>query len=475
MTSNAWSIRARFTLWCLSVCGVILLLYGVGISYLFAWQLQRQLRIHAVEDIETVEGLLFLTPDGKVMLNESYHNHPQSRLVEQRLLEVWSDSGRILFKNDKLGSRSLGGPPSTDEGLGGYSERHGRLQDGTPVTLVSRRHILDGHPLLMRLAYSEESIWQRFRQLVIAMLIGLPLALGLGGAVGYLLADRALAPIGEMVRRAERISLQNLSTRLPVDHDDELGYLARVFNEMLARLEQSFEQLRRFTADASHELRTPLAAIRSVGEVGLQKDGGREEYRDTIGNMLEETNHLTQLVEGLLTLSRADAGQIQLRSDTIAIMSVLRESAALVEVLAEERQQCLILEGDENAQILGDVLFLRQAIVNVLHNAIKYSSTGGTILASVHFDEQRWLVISIKDSGPGIPPEHREKVFERFYRIDQARGRESGGAGLGLAIVKWAVQAHGGEVHVASAPDGGGIFSFRLPCARDTALVARPA
>jgi heavy metal sensor kinase len=465
-------IRTRVTLWYVSALGVTLLLYSIGISALLLWQLQRQLGVHAIEDIETVEGLLFFSADGKVHLREDYHNHPESRLVQERFLEVWSASGEVLYRNDKLGTMSLGRPPIPGEGRGGYSERFARLEDGTPIRLVSRRHVLDGHPLLIRLAYSEGSIWQRFGELLIAMLIGLPVALVLAGLAGYLLASRALAPISEMAQRAEQINLERLNARLPVENDDELGHLAIVFNAMLARLEQSFEQLRRFTSDASHELRTPLAAMRSVGEVGLQKAGSREDYRDIIGSMLEEANRLTHLVESLLTLSRADAGQIQLQASVIPVMALMRDSAALLEVLMDEKKQHLILEGDEDARIAGDPLLLRQAFLNVLHNAIKYSPPGGTISVSVGVDKQGSVIASVRDSGPGISPEHREKVFDRFYRIDQARARDSGGAGLGLAIVKWVVQAHAGTIRLDSPADGGSIFCIKLPLAQKGNVVA---
>ena len=166
----------------------------------------------------------------------------------------------------------------------------------------------------------------------------LPVVLAIAGFAGYGLARRALSPIEQMARRAQEITPQRLHERLPNDDtDDELGQLARVFNETLARLEQAFEQLRRFTSDASHELRTPLATIRSVGEVGLQKDGTRAEYRDIIGSMLEEVNRLTSLVDSLLTISRADAGSLQLELVQVPVMQLAREAAALFEVLVEEK------------------------------------------------------------------------------------------------------------------------------------------
>jgi signal transduction histidine kinase len=245
--------------------------------------------------------------------------------------------------------------------------------------------------------------------------------------------------------------------------DDELGHLSRVFNNLLARLEQSFEQLRRFTADASHELRTPLTAIRSVGEVALQKNGTREEYRDTIGSMLEEVNRLTALVESLLTISRADAGRIQLHPTIFPAMDLAREAAGLFEVLVEEKGQRILVEGDEGVDVRGDRVFLRQALVNIIHNAVKHSPVGGAISVGVRSEAAGSVLIEVVDSGPGIAPEHSDKIFDRFYRADESRSREAGGAGLGLSIAQWSVREHGGNIQLFTAPGTGCRFQIWLP------------
>jgi heavy metal sensor kinase len=457
-------IRTRLTLWYILVLAALLVFFSVGTSILLVWHLKQQLGVRAIEDLETVEGLLYFGRDGRLGLRDDYHNHPESRLVQERLLEILSPDGAVLFRNERLGNRALGGRVYDSEGVGGYSERSLQLSDGTRVRLVSRRHILDGHAVLIRLAYSEESIWQHLAGMILVFALALPVVLALAGFAGYNLAQRALAPVEDMARQAERITSERLHERLPAQNDDdELGHLARVFNTTLGRLEQSFEQLRRFTSDASHELRTPLAAIRSVGEVGLQKDGSREEYRDIVGSMLEETNRLTRLVDALLTISRADAGQIDLQRAPIAVLELLRESTELMGVLMEEKKQRLILEGDGNAIIEGDRVFLRQAIVNLLHNAVKHSPVGGSISVTVWRNDSGFIELQVADSGPGIPLEHQGKVFDRFYRVDSSRSREAGGAGLGLAIAKWVVEAHGGEIRLRNAAETGSIFCIQLP------------
>src|SRR5206468_4944815 len=201
---------------------------------------------------------------------------------------------------------------------------------------------------------------------------------------GYWLARRALAPVGHMADRARTITADRLGDRLPVeDAEGELGQLATVFNETLARLERSFGELRRFTADASHELRTPLTAIRSVGEVALQTPKSATEYRDVIGSMLEEADRLTRLVDSLLTLSRADAGHIQVQRTDISLLGLAQEASSLVEVLAEEKRQRISVEGEPASMVSGDRLILRQALINLIDNAIKYSPVGAEILIRV--------------------------------------------------------------------------------------------
>lgn len=455
-------LRARLTLWYVCVLAGLLILAWTGTFALLFWQLRNQLDYFSVQEVETVEGLMYFTPQGKLMVREDYHNHPESKAVIDRFVEVLSPNGAVLYRNARLDGRSLGGAPFRGEGVGGYSIRSWRLNDGTRVRMVSRVHSLDGHPLLIRLGHTEEPLWSRIRELSLASMFVLPLVLAAAGVAGYGLARRALGPIEEMARRAREITPQRLHERLPnADTADELGQLARVFNEMLERLEKAFEQLRRFTSDASHELRTPLASIRSVGEVGLQKDGSRDEYRDIIGSMLEEVNRLTSLVDNLLTISRADAGSLQLHKARVPLMDLAREAAALFEILAEEKSLRIELEGDESIAVVGDRLFLRQALMNVLHNAVKYSPVGGTIRLRVREDAGN-LTMEIEDAGPGIPLEDRASIFDRFYRVDKARWRESGGAGLGLSIAKWVIEAHGGTIQLDEARSSGSLFRIQM-------------
>ena len=459
------NIRTRLTLGNVVVLALVVALYAVCASAVALWDFRNQLARHAIQDVETVEGLLGFAGDGALIFRDDYHNHAESKKIQERYLEVLTPAGRTLFRNDKLGDQHLGGAPFPGEGEGGYSQRTGRLADGTRIFLVSRLHSMNGRPLLMRLAYSEEPLWDQFEKLLAALLLALPVALAAAGFASYVLARQALAPIERMVQRSEQIMPERLNERLPIDNpDDELGRLARVFNALLSRLEQAFEQMRRFTSDASHELRTPLTAIRSVGEVGLRKAASREEYQAVIGSMLEEANRLTALIDNLLTISRAEAGQVPLQSAEFSLMELARESTALLEVLADEKSQNLQLQGDDGAIVRGDRMILRQAAVNVLHNAIKFSPVGSSISMRV-WKQNGECCLSISDSGPGIAEEHWNKVFNRFYRVDRSRSGDAGGTGLGLAIALWATELHGGRISLKSVRGSGTTFQIELPTA----------
>ncbi len=456
-------IRVRLTAWFVAVLAAVLALYSAAACFFLLQDLRTQLTRYTIQDVETVEGLLFFTPDGRLKLRDDYHNHPESKRVLERLVEVVSPEGRVLFRNDTLGNRSLGDTLLAHEGEGGYFAREFRLADGLRVELVSRRHAVEGRPTIIRVAYPEDPLWEQFRSDLLALILPAPLILLVAAAAGFLFASRALRPIQQMARKAEEIKSDRLHERLPVSPSDgELADLARVFNALLVRLEQSFEQLRRFTSDASHELRTPLAAMRSVGEVALQKHGTPNEYRDAIGSMLEEANQLTRLVDTLLTMARADAGQIHLNPSRFSAIDLARECTSLFEALLEENGQTLAVNAVEDATLCGDWLLLRQALVNVVHNAIKYTPRGGTITLRIQSAEGS-VILQVEDSGPGIPEHELPKVFDRFYRVDEGRSRDAGGTGLGLAIARWSVEIHGGTISAHAGTGCGSLFRLVLP------------
>jgi heavy metal sensor kinase len=333
---------------------------------------------------------------------------------------------------------------------------------------ISHIHSIDGRPLLIRLGYSMAPLELRVAEQTGLLLLAVPLVLAFAGYVGHRMTGQALRPLEKIALQAEQITASRLHDRIPIDNpNDELGRIAKVLNDLLARLEASFEQLRRFTSDASHELRTPLASLRGVGEMGLEGEYTSREYRDIIGSMLEEVTRLTHMVESLLTISRADSGQLALKMSDFSLLTLVREAVKLVDVIAEEKEQVITISGDPRLLIRGDRTFLRQAVLNILHNAVKYSPASGAIEISVssQFSEgnEANVILEIVDHGPGISEEHQSKVFDRFYRVDKGRSRDTGGTGLGLAIAKWAVELHRGSIGLTNSAEGGCRFLVRLP------------
>ena len=293
--------------------------------------------------------------------------------------------------------------------------------------------------------------------------LSLPVLLLAAGLAFFFFAHKALAPIAAMTAQAELIGARNLHERLPIQNaKDELGQLARVFNQLLNRLEASFDRMRAFTADASHELRTPLAIIRGEAEVALAQERTSAEYQETLTVIQDEAGHVAGLVEDLLALARADGGQRKLQLEELYLNDLVEESCRSVKTLAQKRQVTLNYAPAEDMPLRGDTELLRRMVINLLDNALKYTPPGGTVQVQLGRNGNH-AELQISDTGVGIPAAAAGQVFERFYRVDKARTRTDGGSGLGLAIVKWIAEAHRGSIKLESQPGSGSTFRVSLP------------
>jgi len=460
------SLRSRLTIWHVFTFGIVLIVYISCATLLQYWQLTRQLDHAEIQDMVTVEGLLYLGPTGELRLHQEYFNNPQSHLLIDRLLEVRTPDGVVAFSSDQLHGRTLGGLPFQGEGQSGFNGRRVRLGDGTDVYLISHAHQIQGRPFLIRLAYSTSPLIKQVKVSLGILLVVLPFALVAAGFAGHRFVSQVLSPLEVMASRTDQITASRLHDRIPVEcPDDELGHMAMVLNDLLQRLEESFDKLKLFTSDVSHELRTPLASIRSVGEVSLRRELSPEQYQQVIASMLEEVNQLTNMVNTMLTLGRADAGQLELHQTVFSLNDLLKDVTGVVGILAEEKEQTIHMVIEGNSYVQADRSFLRLAILNILDNAIKYSPSGGSICVRMKDMESpsHSVELSVEDDGPGIPEQSRERVFDRFYRVEKDRSREAGGAGLGLAIAKWAVEAHGGKIGFRPSAGIGSTFYVQLP------------
>jgi heavy metal sensor kinase len=442
------------TLWYVGVMLVVLGVYA-GAVYTFISDNSSQLldeRLH--DDFDWASDMLAQRPDGSIAPYE------ETGEGDSPWLQVYSLDGEILYETPE--ARRYPVPDS--EQLAAKADERIVTVPGVqpPYRVMSGGARIGGRPVIVQVARSEGSIIQDLRQLLYILALGLPIAVAAAGVGGYLLARRALAPVDRMAEHARLINAERLNDRLPVDNPgDELGRLATVFNETLTRLQSSFDQMRRFTADASHELRTPLTAIRSVGEVGLRGRRDESAYREIIGSMLEEVDRLALLVDRLLTLSRADRGREKLAIDVVDVPELAEEVAEQLGVLAEEKNQSIKVRFDMTPHWVGDRIVLRQALLNLVDNAIKYSPIGGKIEIGVA-QTPDGIIIDVTDTGPGIPADLQPRIFDRFYRVDEARSRENGGTGLGLAIAKWAVEVNGGHLTLEPADAPGSRFRITL-------------
>lgn len=300
-------------------------------------------------------------------------------------------------------------------------------------------------------------------RLFLQLALGLPLAVGIIMVGGFLLVRRALAPVEEITRAAESITLHNLSERLPVTHTgDELERLSAALNRMIARLDDAFKNSKRFVADASHELRTPLTILRGELETLAETPRLNPELSERVASLLEEAIHLSKIVEQLLTLSRLDAGEAQTSWTALDLADLAKTTADQMSLLAEDKDISLVCEAGQPVPVEGDRVRLKQVIVNLLDNAIKYTPQKGLIKLSVHA-VNRDAVLEVEDNGVGISPHALPHVFDRFYRADQTSPADSKSTGLGLSIVKAICIAHSAEVEATSVPGVGSRFRVVLP------------
>jgi len=247
-----------------------------------------------------------------------------------------------------------------------------------------------------------------------------------------------------------------------VQSENEMGRLATTLNGMIARLEAAFSRQRQFTADASHELRTSLAVIQAESTLALEKDRTPAEYRKSLELVSQEVTYMSAVIGKLLLLARGDSGKEPLNFQEVSIKELLTELSSDVEVLARDKGLKFKLGPLEDITVKGDRVKLRQLFLNLLENAIRYTASGGSIISAA-VKRKDTAVVSVSDTGIGIPPEHLPRIFERFYRVDKARSRAEGGTGLGLAIVRYIVKAHSGKIEVESQPGRGSTFRVILP------------
>lgn len=468
------SIRFRLTFWHVLIFAILLVSFCALVNLVFAATLEKSLdaslssaagmiATHLRSELAESKGdvaeaatdaLEELHPQGfyaAVFIDREIaaSNYPRTRNGGAWLIEapvIAPDS--ILSKAKESVSPGF----FTTAGFGGEGARVAAL----PVAISN-------HEGVVTVAVPLKETAQHLRSLRSVFLYTVPLMLVVAAAAGFLLARKNLSPVVAMSDQARKIGAKNLHERLKVSNErDELGHLAGVFNELLSRLDQTFWSMRNFAADASHELRTPLAIIRGEASLALERERSAAEYREALSIIQDETVRLTSLVDDLLELARADAGQRPLRCEEIYLDDLLSDCCRTVRVLAASKDIELTLSASPDVSFHGDQELLRRMVLNLLTNSIQYTNPGGRV--SVHLKSaEDSLVLTVSDTGIGISPEACRHIFDRFYRVDRTQPRSEAGAGLGLAIVKWVAEAHEAALSVSSTPGQGTTFTIQFP------------
>jgi two-component system OmpR family sensor kinase len=456
------SFKLRLTLWYALVTAIVLAVFSIAayetVEHRLEAEIDRQLRI----DFDLVEAQLEKDDTGQIrwLVHGAHGDEGFARL--SAWFEVWSEDGRLLLRHWPVPDSEIRSALSAPLGRV-LRFREIELEQDLHVRLMERPARIQETGVVMRVFRDESDMRRTLREIVEVFLLAMPFAVAIASLGGYLMARRSLRPVAAMVEQAQKITMESLAARLPNPNpSDEFGRLATVFNETLHRLENSFDELKRFTADASHELRTPLTALRTVGEVALRRERNAENLRDTIGSMLEEAQRLDELIASLLTLARLESDNAALSRERVDVGTALREVSETVSVLAAEKNQEMDVSVTERIEIDVDRVLLRQALLNIVHNAIRHSPNDTRICVEAR-REGAQVCIDVTDQGPGIAPEHQSRIFDRFYRIDKARTRADGSYGLGLAIAKWSIERQGGRIEVESRGSGGSTFRIVLP------------
>jgi heavy metal sensor kinase len=456
---NSLPIRLRLTAWYSGVLAVVLSAFGLS-AYL-----EMRNSIHQTVDeslqirVRAVRGLIERnSPYGADDVRRELRQH--SELAGGALLQVSDRQGNWLYRSALMSDFEILIP---SQGFAGpFTFTSGNI----PLRVLSAEIKVGSQPYLVQVAAPLDDFYEALHRFGTLLLVSIPLLLLCAAGGGYWMSRRALAPVDQITQTARNISVQNLSSRLVVPKTrDELQRLSETLNSMLARLEAAFKKITQFTADASHELRTPVALMRTRAELSLRKPRSAEDYRDALAEIHSELEKTSGLVEKLMLLARSDYGTETLQLVPSNLAEIVRETCNQGATLAESKQidfhtqipqQPVWIEADSHA--LGRLFLI------LIDNAVKYTPPGGRVEVAVSHEDGFALGV-VRDTGIGIAAEDLPHVFERFYRADKARSRESGGVGLGLAIGRWIAEAHAGTIEVQSSLGQGSVFQVRLPLA----------
>ncbi len=461
------SIGFKLTCWYTGVLTLTFLLLAVTAYGFLTYSLSRELdnALHGIGNVladkARDEGTRFYPVDVDELFRRFFGFSPLQRQFDifPPEEEPGLDPQQDTIPPDRLS------PEAIDHARRGETYFETIVDAGSyPVRVVTVPVMVEGKlKNVVRVGLSLENLHKTRKQFMLIMTALFPLALLLAGGGGWLLARRALSPVDQITRTAQKISGEDLGQRLyQTGSGDELDRLAATLNDMLDRFHISIEQMRRFSADASHELQTPLTILKGELEVALRQPRSSKEYQAVLSSGLEEIDRLNHLVDGLLLLARADSGVLKLDTRPIDLQVLVQGIMEQMRPIAADQQVHLRMQAHEPLTVEGDSDHLRRLMYNLLSNAIRYSPVGGLITVTMRVQKE-WAVVKVADQGVGIPESEKTKIFDRFYRSTLTGSRDRQGIGLGLSISASIAKAHGGRIEVESVPGQGTAFSLLLP------------
>ncbi len=469
------SVRLRLTLWYVLLLAVILLVFSGALYTILAFsslnEVDRTLERRAAEVQNGANAALELQSDPRIFLSRGRLTIPPANAFATPgvYVQVSTLDGTPVSLSENLGNQTLIVPTTVLTRVTNGDATFTNTTTGNVTLRIYASPLVFGDRIfgIILVAQSLQGTYDTLARLATLLAIGILLGLLLASIGGAILGDRALAPIDRVTLTAQSITHSNDLTRRieGAKSSDEVGRLAATFNEMLARIEGIFRAQQQFVGDVSHELRSPLTAIR--GNLDLLRRGAADDAnarQEALATIDSESARMQRLVSDLLLLAQAEAG-FRIRKELVELDTILLDVFRQARAMA--KGVTVTLAQEDQAQVMGDADRLKQLLMNLVDNAIKYTQPGGTVTLSLVRDLNA-VRIAIKDTGIGIPSQDLERIFDRFYRVDKARSRgplavSGGGTGLGLAIAKWIAEAHGGKIDVESQPGKGSTFTVWLP------------
>ncbi len=459
------SIRVRLTIWYGGGLALIMLLFATSLYLVMSRalhdQIDQSLENAAIAAARSLEEHRF---GPFLFLDDLTQTLPELARLD-KVFQIFGPQGTVTLQSANIKNFDIPLSPQAKEVArqGKSTYESVRFHEEIPIRLLSHP-IYHGDVLvnILRVGSSLRPVEKMLDRLIFVLQIGSPLAVLVSMFGGWFLAGRALRPMDNITNTAQRIAAGDLTQRIHTSSTDEIGRLASTFNDMIGRLEASIRQIRQFSADASHELRTPLTITKGETELALRKERTPEAYREVLESNLEEIDRMSRIVDELLFLSRADLGEIKIAKEPVQLEHLIQEIQHQAQILGKDREVETVIRHLEPTEVAGDEWRLRELLLNIVDNAVKYSQENGQIEITLERTDNM-AKLSVKDNGIGISPDDQKMIFDRFFRSDAARAHAQKGTGLGLAICKWIAESHQGNIQVESTQGQGSRFTITLP------------